>query len=206
MKSSMLARSLFLNRPLRASAVILLSLIILPASAATSDVVEGNPDSSIKVTIYEDLQCNYCQTLRTMLDEKLLPKYGKQVAFIHRDFPLGRHEWARSAAMAARWVHEQSTHLGLQFRREILDEQDHITPATLKPWVIEFARRNKLNQQDIAAALTDPRLSAIIDQDIQLATTRGVKKLPSVYVAGKSFVETIVFDDIAHTLDEVLTR
>ena len=42
------------------------------ASAATNDVVEGNLFVRVKVTIYGDLQCDYCQTLRTMLDEKLL--------------------------------------------------------------------------------------------------------------------------------------
>src|SRR5580704_12881331 len=92
---------------------ILVLAAIATASAATSDIVEGNPSSAVKVTIYEDLQCDYCQTLRVMLDEKLLPRYGKQVAFIHRDLPLGRHEWARSAAMVSRWVYEQNPALGI---------------------------------------------------------------------------------------------
>ena len=72
----------------------LLLAALASASAASIDVVEGNPAASVKVTIYGDLQCSYCQTLRTMLDEKLLPRYGKQVAFVHRDLPLGRHDWA----------------------------------------------------------------------------------------------------------------
>ena len=37
---------------------------------------------------------------RRMLDEKLLPKYGDEVAFVHRDFPLAKHAWARQAAAA----------------------------------------------------------------------------------------------------------
>src|ERR1700752_2685817 len=110
--------------------LVLAATLTVPASAATSNIVEGNPSSPIKVTIYEDLQCDYCQTLRVMLDEKLLPRYGKQVAFIHRDLPLGRHDWARSAAMVGRWVYEQDPTLGIVFRRELLDEQQHITAAT----------------------------------------------------------------------------
>ncbi len=182
----------------------LLLAAIATASAASVDVVEGNPAAAVKVTIYGDLQCNYCQTLRTMLDEKLLPKYGKQVAFIHRDLPLGRHDWARPAAMAARWVYEQNSRLGIVFRRELLDEQEHITAATLKAWVIEFARRNKLNEQEIVAAMTDQRLGAVVDGEIQMATARGVKKIPAVYVAGQAFVETIVYDDVARALDRAL--
>lgn len=184
----------------------LLLAALASASAASIDVVEGNPAAIVKVTIYGDLQCSYCQTLRTMLDEKLLPRYGKQVAFVHRDLPLGRHDWARPAAMVARWVYEQSPRLGIVFQRELLDEQEHITPVTLKPWVIEFAGRNKLSEQAIVAAMTDPRLSIMVDQDIQMATARGIKKIPAVYVAGQSFVETIVYDDLARVLDQALAR
>ena len=168
--------------------------------------MEGNPSASVKVTIYEDLQCDYCQTFRAMLDEKLLPRYGKDVAFIHRDLPLGRHDWARSAAMVARWINEQNPRVGIIFRRELLAEQGHNTSASLKPWVIQFAIRNNLSEAGITEAMTDPRLVAIVDQDIQMATSRGIRKIPAVYVAGKSFVETIVYDDVAKAIDQALAH
>lgn len=184
----------------------LLILSVAVATAATNDVVEGNPDSAVKVTIFTDLQCDYCQSFRTMLDEKLLPKYGKDVAFIHRDMPLPRHDWARSAAMAARWVDGQNARLGTAFRRELLAEQEHITRNSLKPWVIEFASRNKLSEQGIVAAMSDAQIGAMVDRDLQMGNTRGVKKLPAVYVGGQTFVETIVYDDIARVLDQELGR
>ena len=177
---------------------------VFATSAASNDVVEGNPSAPVRVTIFSDLQCDYCQTFRTMLDEKLLPKYGEQVAFVYRDLPLGRHNWAHTAAMVQRWVYAQSSRLGGIFQRELLSEQSHITPESLKPWVIEFATRNKLSQQGIAAAMTDPGLSALVDGDIQIATTRGIKKVPTVVVAGKTFSETIVYDDVARALDQAL--
>jgi protein-disulfide isomerase len=191
---------------MRRAPILLLAAALGSASAATTDIIEGNPSAVVKVTIFEDLQCGNCQNLRTMLDEKLLPRYGTKVAFIHRDLPLGRHDWARSAAMAARWVYEQSPRLSMDFRRELLSEQEHITPAVLTPWVKEFAARNHLSQQEIVAALTDPRLAALVDQDIQLATARGIRKIPAVYVAGQSFIETIVYDDLAHAIDSALER
>lgn len=181
-------------------------LLAVAASAASIDVIEGNPASTVKVTIYGDLQCNYCQSLRTMLDEKLLPKYGRQVAFVHRDLPLGKHEWARQAAMVARWVFDQSPRLGIIFQRELLDEEEHITASSLKPWIVEFAGRNKLSEQGIVAAMTDIRLGSMIDADVQIATTRGIKKIPTVIVGSKSFSETIVFDDVAKAIEEILAH
>jgi protein-disulfide isomerase len=191
------------SRTLRIVALLLFA-VAAATSAENTDIVEGNPFASVKVTIYGDLQCEYCQDLRTMLDEKLLPKYGKDVAFIHRDLPLGRHDWARPAAMVARWVYQHNSQLGITFQRELLAEQEHMTPAKLKPWIIQFAIRNKLSEQGITAALTDPTLSTQIDQDVQMATARGVTKIPAVYVAGKSFVEIIIYDDLAHVLDQAV--
>jgi protein-disulfide isomerase len=186
--------------------ILLFVALVAPAFTAATDVVEGNPTATVRVTIYSDLQCNYCQSFRTMMDEKLLPKYGTKVAFVHRDLPLGRHDWARAAAMAARWAGEQSPGMGVVFRRELLSEQDHITAATLKPWVREFAARNKLDADAMAASLTDQRLAALVDQDIQVATARGVTRIPAVYVAGQAFVETIVYDNLARAIDAALTR
>jgi protein-disulfide isomerase len=174
------------------------------AAAARMDIVEGNAASPIKVLIYEDLQCSDCAVFRTLLDEKLLPKYGSRVAFVHRDFPLGKHDWARPAAIAGRWVYEQDSELGITFRREILSELNNINARTLKPWLVEFASRNKLDQRGIVASLDDPRLNSLIDQERQGATARGVKATPTVYVGGVAFVETILYEDLARALDEAL--
>jgi hypothetical protein len=102
--------------------------------------------------------------------------------------------------------YEQDPRLGIVFRRELLAEQEHVTKPTLTPWVIEFAKRNKLDEKGIVAAMTDPRLAAMVDQDIQTAAARGIRKIPAVYVAGQSFVETIIYDDVARVLDNALAR
>ena len=175
-------------------------------SATRSELVEGNPASQVKVVIYEDLACSDCARLRALLDEKLLPKYGKRVAFVHRDFPLPRHEWARPAALAGRWVHEQSTALGVVFRREVLAEQEHITAANLPNWLREFARRYKLSEDGITAAATDVRLMAQLDSDRQGGTARGVTKVPSVYLGAQVFVENIQIEDLSRALDTALER
>ena len=174
--------------------------------ASPRNIVEGNASSPVKVLIYEDLQCGDCQNFRTLMDRKILPRYGSRVAFIHRDFPLGKHEWARPAAIAARWVYEQSSVLGITFRREIMAEQDHINPASLNGWLREFAKRNKLDENGIVAALSDQRLAGLVDQDYQGGVGRGISHTPTVYVGGQALVETIVYDDLARLLDVELGR
>jgi protein-disulfide isomerase len=176
------------------------------AAAARNDIMEGNPASPVRVLIYEDLQCSDCARFRVLLDEKILPKYGSKVAFVHRDCPLGKHEWARPAAIAARWVSEQSNELGITVRRELLSEQDSITSHNLKQWFIDFAYRNRLDPKGMVASLSDQRLGALVDQDRQAAVARGVTRAPTVYVGGVAFVETIIYDDLARALDEALAK
>ena len=175
-------------------------------SATRSELVEGNPASTVKVVIYEDLACSDCARLRVMLDEKILPKYGKRVAFVHRDFPLPRHDWARPSALAGRWVYEQSSALAVVYRRELLAQYDHITTANLRDWLREFARRYKLNEDGITAATSDPRLIAQVDSDRQGGVARGVTKVPSVYLGTQVFVENIQMEDLSRALDTALER
>jgi protein-disulfide isomerase len=186
--------------------LLLLAGGVRVGAASRNDVVEGNPASSVRVIIYEDLQCGDCQTFRTLLDEKILPKYGSRVAFVHRDLPLGKHDWARPAAIAARWVYQQDPKLGITFRREILSEQEHISARNLKPWLVEFAVRNDLDWKGIVNSLTDPRVVALVDQDSLGAVARGIAHTPTVYVGNQAIVETITYDDLARLLDVELAR
>jgi protein-disulfide isomerase len=188
------------------AALLLLFSISPGVFGARKDVTEGNPNGAVKVQIYEDLQCGDCGRFRTLLDEKILPKYGSRVAFIHKDFPLGKHDWARPAAIAARWVYEQNPQLGIDFRRELLSEQNNITSENLKQWLLEFAARNRLDQKGILDSLTDPRLATLIDQDWQGGVARGVSRTPTAFIGGQAFVETIIYEDLARALDEALVK
>jgi protein-disulfide isomerase len=185
---------------------ILAALVCLNLPAERRELVEGNPASPVKVTIYEDLQCGDCLNFRLLLDGKLLPKYGTRVAFVHRDFPLAKHDWARPAAIAARWVQEQNHGLAVVFRREIMSEQQHITSTNLKPWIVEFAVRNDLEPGGMLHSLEDPRLNAMVDQDYQGGVARGLARTPTVIVGGQKLEETIIYEDVARALDTELSR
>jgi protein-disulfide isomerase len=191
---------------MKIAAAILLAAAINMHAASRNDVVEGNPDSPVKVIIYEDLQCGDCQTFRTLLDDRILPKYGSRVAFIHRDLPLGKHDWGRQAAIAARWVYQQDPKLGITFRREIMSEQEHLTANNLKPWLIEFATRNDLDYKGIVNSLNDPRIVTLVDQDSLGAAARGISHTPTVYVGNQALVETITYEDLARLIDVELAR
>lgn len=172
--------------------------------SAEQPLVEGRAESKIRVLIYEDLQCPDCAAFRRMLDEKILPLYGERVAFVHRDFPLAKHAWARKAAIAARYFSEVKTELGLAYRRHIMATIPETKADNFNDKLSAFARDNGVDPAQALAALDDHRLAALVERDFQDGVARGVAKTPTVFVSGKPFIEHFSFEDISQSIEDAL--
>ena len=186
--------------------LILLGLAAAPAEAPKGFAlpVEGNPSSAVKVVIYEDLQCPDCADFRRMMDEQLLPRYGSRVAFVHKDFPLGKHAWARPAAVAGRHFASLSAELAVRFRQKLMARLKEITPENFAQKLAEFARANGADPAAAARALQDPNLAALVERDVQEGVARGVAKTPTVFVNGRPFIERFTFQELAAAIDSAL--
>ena len=183
-------------------------LTLLASSVGLSGqqpVVEGLAESKVRVLIYEDLQCPDCADFRRMMDDKLLPRYANRVAFVHRDFPLAKHSWARQAAVAARYFGERKPELGLAFRRQIMASIERTTTENFKERLTEFARANGENPAAALAALDDSRITSLVERDFQDGVARGVVHTPTVFVSGRAFVEHVSLDEISEALDDALS-
>jgi protein-disulfide isomerase len=174
--------------------------------AAPQRPVEGNPTSPVRVVIYEDLQCDDCAAFRRMLDEKLLPRYARTVAFEHRDFPLAKHAWARRAAIAARFFAAQNPELGLEYRKAVFADQPRITPANFDENLGEFARRHNIDPAAAVRALSDASLAEQVQKDYDDGVARGVSHTPTVFVNGRPFVESFTFEEISKGIDQALAQ
>ena len=184
-----------------------LLLTLLASSVGLSGqqpVVEGLAESRVRVLIYEDLQCTDCAEFRRMMDDKLLPRYATRVAFVHRDFPLAKHTWAREAAVAARYFAERKPELGLAFRRQTMASIEQTTTDNFKERLAQFARANGVDPAAAVAALGDSRLASLVDRDFQDGVARGVVHTPTVFVNGQAFIEHVSFEEISAALDDAL--
>jgi protein-disulfide isomerase len=177
--------------------------LVLAATAALAAgrLVEGNPQSAVRVVIYEDLQCGDCAAFRRLMDSDLLPRFGAKVAFEHRDFPLAKHSWARRAAIAARFFESLRPELAVAYRRETLEKLKRITPESFEAELAAFAKANGVDPARAVAALADPKLAALVEADYQEGVARGIAKTPTVFVNGEPFIETIALDDIAKSIE-----
>jgi len=185
-----------------------LSLTFSSAMAlfAQKTIVEGRPDSSVRVVVYEDLQCPDCAAFRRMMDQKLLPEYGTKVAFIHRDFPLAKHAWARRAAIAVRFFTDRAPELGLEFRRYIMSAQEVTNEGNFNMRLVEFAKAHDIQPDAAIAALSNARYAESVEQDYQDGVSRGVVHTPTVFVNGRAFIETFTLQEISKGIDEALAQ
>lgn len=180
---------------------LLASVAGLPAQ---QPLVEGLAESKVRVLIYEDLQCSDCAVFRRMMDDKILPRYATRVAFVHRDFPLARHAWARRAAIAARYFGDRKPELGLAYRRQIMATMKEITPDNFNSRLSQFAKDNGLDPARVLAALDDVHMAALVERDFQDGVARGVVHTPTVFVNGSLFIERFSFEEISQALDDAL--
>ena len=184
-----------------AAALVLFAAV---QAAAQQALVEGKRDSAVRVLIYEDLQCSDCAMFRRMMDDRLLPRFGGRVAFVHRDFPLAKHAWARKAAIAARFFDGVKPELGVEYRRHIMSSQRETTEANFGERLAAFARSKGVDAGRAAAALDDAGLAAVVEKDYQDGVARGVAKTPTVFVDGRPFIEHFSFEEISRAIDEAL--
>ena len=177
---------------------------MIPILSAGEALVEGNAKSKVRVVVYEDLQCPDCAVYRKMMDERLLPEFGAQVAFEHRDFPLPKHKWARKAAIAARFFAASKPETAVAFRRMALANLTSITPENFNDRLSDFAKNHGVEPAQAIAALDDPRYAKLVEDDYQEGIARGISKTPTVFVDGERFVEPFEFEDVAKAIRAAL--
>jgi protein-disulfide isomerase len=187
------------------SGQLLLTLLVSTVGlTAQRSLVEGLAESKVRVLIYEDLQCPDCAAFRRMMDEEILPRYAARVAFVHRDFPLAKHAWARQAAVASRYFAELKPEIGLAYRRHTLATIRETTPENFKDRLAQFARDNGADPGPALAALDDPKLASLVERDFQDGVARGVVHTPTVFVNGKPFVEHFSAEEVLAAIDDAL--
>ena len=179
-------------------------LATMTAMLATGSPVEGNPKSAVRVISYGSLQCPDCAAYRRMMDEHLLPNYGARVAFEHRDFPLDKHKWARPAAVAARHFDTVQAALGIEFRRWAMNNIPNLAPETFNEKLREWAQAHGTDGAKAVAALNDPGLAKLVEEDYQDGIARGVARTPTVFVNGEPFIETFTAEQISKGIDAAL--
>lgn len=191
--------------------ILLLPLILaaLALSALAADVHPAlRPPQGAKVAlvVFEDLQCPDCRRAAPLLEEAAR-RYN--IPLVRHDFPLRQHNWARRAAILARFFDARSKELGNKFRDFIFENQPEITPQNIGDYAQRFAAEHEV----LLPFLVDPEgeLEKKVQADVDLGYEVGIRHTPTIYVVsnaktGTPFVEVVDRRQLFAQIDEMLRQ
>jgi protein-disulfide isomerase len=166
--------------------------------------IEGNPNSSVWVHAYEDLQCKDSAAWRRMLDDVLLPRYAETVAFAAYDFPLEKHAWAMDAAVVSRKMARIGSARCLDFRRYCYEHIAEISAESFPERIVAYAERVGLDSEDISISVRNPDFIEAVNLDLVKGQGLGVSRTPTVIIGEQRFVDVFPVADVIAAIDDAL--
>jgi protein-disulfide isomerase len=189
---------------MKLSLVLAASVLALAACTDTTGLSKessrspkGNANAVITVVEYGDLQCPACQAAHGIITLPVIQKYGSQIRFEFRHFPLRSiHRFAFEASLAAECAADQGKFW--EFVDLLYSEQKKLTLEQLPVWAGVLGMDRDLFNRCLKSQIKRDTVLA----DYEEGKERGVKGTPTYFVNGEK-VES-GFDTISAAIDEVL--
>jgi protein-disulfide isomerase len=140
--------------------------------------VGGNTNGDVVIVEFNDYQCPYCK--RAYQAVKSVAGSDGKVKIVYKDIPI-LGEASKIAALAALAAAKQGKH---QPMHNALME---FTGKLDRDKIVEIAVGAGIDRAQLEKDMEDPKLKAIIDRNLALASALGVRGTPA-FVIGKQFV------------------
>lgn len=141
------------------------------------DPFEGPATAPVTIVQFAEFQCPYCGKADAVVKD-ILKNYDGKVRFVFRDFPLGFHENAIPAAIAANCAGKQGKYW--EMHHAFMQNQRALTEPDLERTAQELG----LNSTDWEACRKDPTVEAEIRKDMADGSELGVQGTPAFFVNG----------------------
>lgn len=163
------------------------------------DPFMGPADAPVTIVQFAEYQCPYCGKARESLDE-VAKNYPGKVKFVFRDFPLGFHDRAIPAAVAANCAEKQGKYW--QVHDALMSNQRALEDADLE----RVAREAKLDIEKWQACRKDPAMEAEIKKDMEDGTKAGVSGTPAFFINGVFLNGAQPYERFKAVIDRELTK
>lgn len=152
----------------------------------------------ITVVEYSEYQCPFCVRVLPTVD-RLLKEYKGKVRWIVRDFPLGFHNRAKPAAIAARCAFDQGKYW--QMYSELFQNQRELSDANLR----QYGKNIALDQKKYEKCLENPAAAlAIIDKNYESGEKLGVTGTPAFFINGRRLSGALPYEHFKEIFEEEL--
>jgi len=180
----------------------------------STDHILGNPNSTVKVIEYADLECPYCKQFQTTMHQ-VMSFYGQSgnVAWVYRPFPLGQiHSKAPKEAEAAECAGDQGGNTAffayIDRLYEVTPGENNLDPAQLPI----IAKDVGLNVDAFNTCLSSGKNAAKVQASYADAIAAGGQGTPYILVTVKGSSDAIPlsgaqpYDSMRAAIDAVLSQ
>jgi protein-disulfide isomerase len=158
---------------------------VMTAMLADEPPLAGSASAPVSVVEFSDFECPFCQKLKGILEQEVLPKAGARVSVAFRNFPLPMHPWAKPAAMMAACAALQDTGSFWKVHDFLFDSQRVLTSENLKQKVADFVSSStSLDPVQFQKCVDKDLALGIVTKDLALGQENGVRATPTVFVNG----------------------
>jgi len=165
--------------------------------SADDDPFLGTDGAPIEIIQFAEFQCPYCGKVGDTM-EKLLAEYPGKLKIVYRDFPLGFHDRAIPAAIAANCAGEQDKYWDMH--GILMKNQTKLQDTDLAG----FAKEVGVDMDKWSTCLKDPAQEAEVKKDMEDASAVGVTGTPAFFVNGVLLSGAVPFDQFKSIIDKEL--
>jgi protein-disulfide isomerase len=176
----------------------------LKALAPAQFKLAGNPHAPVTLEVYSDYQCPDCMRFFLQIFPQLDAQYiqtGK-IKFLHRDFPLPQHQYAKLAARyanASGQIGKYSVAVNAIFRARNDWAADGNLAAALAPVLSAEEMKAVLRAVD-----SDARLDDTVAEDMAMAAKDRIMHTPTLVIVTKTGRQALAYDVPFETLKTYL--
>lgn len=156
--------------------------------------LKGNPHAAVTLEVYSDYQCPDCVLFFRTVFPTLDAQYIKtsKIRFLHRDFPLPRHQYAKLAARyanAAGQIGKYDATVDAIFRaRDDWSIDGNIAAAVSK--ALTPAEMKTVER----AVDSDPHLDDTVAEDMTMAQKDQIMHTPTLVIVSKSGRQVLTYN------------
>ncbi len=167
----------------------------LKTPVTSADHIQGEPDAPIILVEYGDYECPHCAHAYPIIKE-VQKQFGKQLAFVFRNFPLNQiHPNAEDAAEAAEFAAEHQKFW--QMHDALFENQDSLG----LPLLLELAEKLGLSPASLDRALSDAQFTPRVREDFMGGVRSGVNGTPTFFINGHRHDGSFELMDLAGAIE-----
>jgi len=162
--------------------------------------VQGDPESSVTVMVFEDFSCPHCAHYEAEILPKIESSYVEpgKIRYEHRDFPIPvSPQWSWPVASAAREVQVAAGDAAFfAFARACFSNQSDYSLDLLG----SLAEKQGVDAARVRTAAKEQTHRSTVEGDRQFGESLGLQGTPQVYVNRKR-LDTYDFETVSAAID-----